>query len=85
MEPKLIPATISKVMTMADHSVRVFLDTQEIDAETRAYIFGLHEKLGYFVFAEQPMKQLDMANAPEIVLEEGEKSPSGRMRPSPAR
>lgn len=71
MNPRPIPATISKVTTMADKSVRVQVDTQEITPDDRAYIFGLHDKLGYFVFAEQPLKELDLKDAPEIVLDEG--------------
>lgn len=75
-----IPATITKVTTMADKSVRLQVDTQELDPETKSGVFEMHDKLGYFFFAEKEIRQIDTSKLPEIVLDEGERSPSQRLR-----
>lgn len=43
-------------------------------------VFKLYNKLGWFVFSEQSIKPEDIKDLPEIQLDEGEKSPSQRMR-----
>lgn len=79
--PKVsVPATITKITTMADKSLRLQVDTQEVDAETKSTIFEMHDKLGYFFFDEASIRKIDKAQLPEIVQEEDEKSPSKRLR-----
>lgn len=75
-----VPATISKVTTMADKSLRLQVDTQEIDGETKAKIFSMHDMLGWFVFAPAPIKELTLDDLPQIHLEDNEKTPSQRLR-----
>lgn len=77
-----IPATISKVVTMADKSIRLQVDTQELDPDTKSRVFSLHEKLGYFFFSEAEIKAKEVLEVelPEIVLDKDEKSPSERLR-----
>lgn len=65
---------------MADKSLRLQVDTQEVDAETKSVIFDMHDKLGYFFFDEAEIRQIDTSKLPEIAAEEGEKSPSQRLR-----
>lgn len=81
-----VPSTISQVKTLTK-SVRITVDTQEnLSPETMAKIFGLKDSLGWFFFAEKPEalpEQVDTAKLPEIPdvqLEDGEKSPSQRLR-----
>ncbi len=79
--PKVsIPATISKITTMADRGIRLQVDTQEVSDEQSADIFKFRNKLGYFFFDEVLIKEIDTSKLPKIELEEGEKSPSQRLR-----
>ena len=67
-------------MTMADGGLRLFVDTQELTSEDKAIVMGLHKKIGWFIFADQPIQQEDALNLPEIKMERGEKTPSQRLR-----
>lgn len=76
-----LPATISKIVTMADKSLRLQVDTQELTPEEKSGVFELHDKLGYFFFAEEAIRQIDKSKLPEIVVDETErKTPSQRLR-----
>jgi len=80
MENKLIkiPSYIKRIQTMADKGLRLYVDTNELSPEDKAMLMGLHEKFGYFVFAEQAgaITETEIKNLPEIQLEKDEKSPS---------
>ena len=79
--PKVsLPAIITKITTMSDGGIRLQVDTQEITSKDTSELFELKGKLGYFFFDEQSIKEIDTSKLPEIVLEDGEKSPSQRMR-----
>ena len=75
-----LPSTISKVMTMAESTVRVQVDFQETTPEAMAEIFKLKGSLGWFFFHEKPITEIDTKDLPEIKLEGWEKSPSQRLR-----
>lgn len=75
-----LPATITKVTTMRDLTVRIQLDCQEMLPEYMAEIFSLNNKLGWFFFHEAPIKEIDTSKLPEIHFEEWEKTPGQRMR-----
>ena len=74
-----LPAIISKVMTMVDKGIRIQVDSQELNPEDAGKVMLLKDKLGWFVFAEQ-IAEVDIKDLPRIELEEGEKSPSARLR-----
>lgn len=78
-----IPSEIVEVKTMAK-SLRITVDTQEtLTPESMAKLFTLKDKVGWFFFAEQAEKlptTIDTIDLPEIHLEDGEKSPSQRLR-----
>lgn len=74
------PATISKVLTMSDKTIRLNIDCQEMPPEEEAKIFELRGKLGWFLFADQLMKVEDVKDLPEIKVEKGQKTPSERLR-----
>lgn len=74
-----VPSTISKIVTMADKGLRLQVDTQELTSSDKASIMDYYDKLGWFVFAEQ-IAEADIKDLPKIELEEGEKSPSARLR-----
>lgn len=75
-----VPSEISKIMTMHDGGLRLFIDTQELMPEDKAKVMELHRKIGWFIFADQPIEEADIKDLPKIQLEEGEKSPSARLR-----
>jgi len=75
-----IPGTISKVGTLADNTIRVQFDAQEIAAEEMANLFALKGRLGWIVFSEQLLKEEDVRDLPEIRAEFGEKTPGQRLR-----
>lgn len=74
------PATIpdNGIRTMADKSVRLSVDTQEVSPDEMAKIFALKGKYGYFAFSESKIEKLEV---PEVVQEfPDEKSPSKRLK-----
>jgi len=75
-----VPSIIQKIMTMADGGLRLFVDTQELNTEDKTNVMGLHKKIGWFIFADQPIHEEDIKDLPEVKLESGEKSPSARLR-----
>ncbi len=77
-----LPATISKVTTMRDKTIRLQVDCQEIPAENMAELFALNDALGWFFFHERPLTQIDTKNLPEIKIESWEKSPGQRLKAS---
>jgi hypothetical protein len=76
-----VPSTIFKVTTLADHTLRLTVDTvRELPPEDEAKIMALRSKQGWFVYAESEIKQEDL-DLPEIEPEfKGDKSPSRRLR-----
>ena len=74
-----VPAQISGVKTMSDRGLRISVDTQEISPADAGQVMMMKGKIGWFVFAEQVGEE-DIKNLPQIQLEEGEKSPTARLR-----
>lgn len=79
---KPIEAIISKVTTLADGSIRIYLDTQEQSAHTMADLFDLRKKLGFFFFREtlDSKDELDSIELPKPKATDSPKSPSQRLR-----
>lgn len=75
-----LAATVSKVTTMADGSVRLQVDCQIMHHEHMAELFANSGKLGYFYFNPQFFSEVDTANVPEIKRPEESKTPAQRMR-----
>lgn len=65
---------------MSRHA-RIVVDTQEnLTPEQLAELFALHEKVGWFFFLGAPETKINIPELPDIHLEDGEKSPSQRLR-----
>lgn len=72
------PSIISKVQTLADNTIRMQVDLQELAPDNEAEIFRLRNKLGWFVFAESgDIRETDIPTEP---LEDNQKTPSQRLR-----
>lgn len=54
------PAQIESVKTLADGTVKLSVETQELTPENMAQLFGLARKLGWFVFKETEVKDEDI-------------------------
>ena len=75
-----VPATISKVTTMADNTLRLNVDTQETSSEDKAAIMELYNQLGVFLFHPTDIKEEDLVSLPDIKTDKGQKTPSQRLR-----
>src|SRR5258708_3529254 len=75
-----LASVISKVMTMADNTVRLQVDAQEAPAEIMAELFALKGSIGWFTFSEKVITEIDRKDLPEIKVESWEKTPSQRLR-----
>ena len=80
MEILKVPATIEKVETLKDGGLKLAVETQELGPEDKSLVMQMHNKLGWFLFSEQPPTVDDCKDLPTIVLEDGEKQPSQRLR-----
>jgi hypothetical protein len=74
-----IPSNISKIVTMADNTIRLQVDCQEVAPQDEAEIFKLRNKLGWMVFAVS--ENIAQTDVPTEQLEVGTtKSPGQRLR-----
>lgn len=74
-----VPSTITKIVTLADNTVRLQVDCQELAPEDEAEIFKLRNQLGYFVYSIS--KKIETKDIPTEALDfPNEKSPSQRLR-----
>jgi hypothetical protein len=75
-----IPSTIHSVRTLADKSVRLTIDTQEVSPEQATELFSLYDKFGWLAFKEVPITKAEL-DLPEPTPEfKGEKSQGQRIR-----
>ena len=75
-----VPSIITKIITMRDKSLRLYVDTQELSAPEKALVFSLHEQPGYFIFKKSEIHPEDL-QVPDYVPEfKSDKSPSQRLR-----
>jgi len=73
-------ATISKVTTMNDRSLRLQVDTQELDPETATAIFSYYNKFGMFAFSEGKIDPKKVKVPAYAKIESNDKTPSKRLR-----
>lgn len=73
-----VPSYIQGLRTLADNTIRLTVDCQELSPEECAQIFMLKGKQGWFVFKENEIKAEDI---PDTNVEfKGDKTPSQRLR-----
>jgi len=75
-----LPSAITKVTTMADNTLRLVVDCQEMPPESMSELFQLKGRMGWFFFKEKPITELDEKELPEIKLESQNRTPSSRLR-----
>jgi hypothetical protein len=77
-----VPATISKITTLHDRTIRLQVDTQEInDPKQEAMILGLRNRLGYFAYKISEITDKEVSAIPETVkINNGRKTASQRLR-----
>lgn len=75
------PAYINSIRSLADKTLRLTVDCQELPPEQSSLLFSLLQKYGYFLFKETEFNEEDLLNIPEIQTEfRNDKSPSQRLR-----
>jgi hypothetical protein len=75
-----IPATIKYIKTMADKSLRLSVDTQELSKEQKTDIFEMHDIFGWFMFTPIELENDIEIPKYEKMEEEDKKTPSQRLR-----
>jgi len=77
-----VPASITKITTMADRSFRLQVDTErELTAGEATLLFSLNNNTGFFLFKGAEFVREDVEDIPETApKEKNEKSKSQRMR-----
>lgn len=73
------PAQVTKVQTMADGSVQIVLNTQELRGEQMAALFDLKQQQGWFLFAPNELQEKDIPKE-NADPETGKKSQCQRIR-----
>lgn len=73
------PSQISKIGTLADNTIRITVDCQELSPEQMAEVFKLkNDGLGWFLFKNVPITETDIPDSkPEF---KNDKTPSQRLR-----
>lgn len=75
-----VQSIISGARTMADKTIRLQADCQEMAPEDAATLMLLKDKIGWLFFAEQEIPKEEMINLPEFRVEKGQKTESQRLR-----
>lgn len=70
-------AIISKITTLADTTIRLAVDCQEMSPDNEAEIFKLRNQIGWFVFSPSMLQETDIPIDP---VEDNQKTPSQRLR-----
>jgi hypothetical protein len=78
-----VPAQLTKLQSMSHRSLRAVFDSQEnLDDETMAKMMSAHEKVGWLVFASEPVQANTLVDLPPLTFEKDEKTPGMRLRAS---
>jgi hypothetical protein len=76
-----IQSVIDKVQTMVDGGLKITIQTNEMNPEDSASLFGMKGKAGWMLFKPSIIKEEDIIDVPEEVTEfKKDKTPSQRLR-----
>lgn len=71
------PCQLQNISTRVDGSIKVVIETQELNGKDMAELFGYRNELGYITFTPNPEITIDV---PETPVGDMGKSPAQRMR-----
>jgi len=74
------PGVISKIVTMADRTIRIQVDCQEMNPDEEVVILQARNKLGWFLFGESEIIEEDIKLPDYRPVEKRDKTPSQRLR-----
>ena len=75
------PASINKVETLVDRTLKMTINTPELGSEDMAKLFGYRNMEGWLIFKPTKIEESDIAKIPEEVKEfKTDKTPSQRLR-----
>ena len=77
--PFQVSATIENIATRSDKTIKITVGTQELAPDQASLLLNLHQKIGWFLFQENPFVEKDLAAEPAPEFKES-KSPSKRLR-----
>lgn len=72
------PSTIQSLRTLADNTIRMTVDFQEMKPEEMGKVFSLKGKLGWFLFKENEIQISEVPSG--VAVMDDSKSPSQRLR-----
>lgn len=77
-----VPATIEKITTMKDKSLRLQVETQELNPSDKGIVMSMHEQQGVFIFVPQEVEisESDLDDLPNFTMDKDEKSPGQILR-----
>jgi hypothetical protein len=77
MKSVQFPSQLTKLETRVDGSIKVVIETQELNGRDMAELFAYRGQLGYTTFTPNPEKSISV---PETIVEDNGKSPSQRLK-----
>jgi hypothetical protein len=77
MKAVQFPSQLTKLETRVDGSIKVILETQELNGQDMADLFAYRGQLGYTTFTPNPETAIVV---PDIRVEDNSKSPAQRLR-----
>ncbi len=73
-----VPASISKISTLVDNTIRMVFDTQELRGEACAVLFNLKNQVGHLIFAPANT-EVEIPETP-VSIGKKDKTPSQKLR-----
>ncbi len=70
---------IESISTRRDKTIKIVVGTQELEASAMATLFGLQDKIGWFLFSENEIEKADIPEEPSPEFKT-DKSPSKQLR-----
>jgi hypothetical protein len=73
-----VPSAISKITTMSDGGLRLYIDTAELAPQDKSELMGMYNKSGWFVFSDTGIMEADVPT--EQVEFKNDRTPGQRLR-----
>jgi hypothetical protein len=74
-----VAAAVSRITTMADNTIRITFDTQELQGETFAALFKLKNQIGHLIFAPENT-EIEIPDYDPVDFRKQGQTPSQKLR-----
>lgn len=78
MKQVQFPASLNKMETLSDGSIKLVLETQELNGADMTELFGYRNQVGYVTFTPNRIDHVEVPK--EMAVSDDGKSPSQRLR-----